>query len=83
MNLRNRIEKLEEANRPPIEPEPLRVIRMVVSPGDGATAAICGDKQIDRNEGEQDGTFRMRAIKAFNRGFSGPCVQYADGDEDI
>lgn len=83
MNLRNRIEKLEEASRPPIEPEPLRVIRMVVSPGDGITAAICGDRQIERNDSEREADFQIRAAKAFNRAFNGPCVQSVDGDEDI
>lgn len=81
--LLKRIEKLEEANRPPVEPEPLRVIRMVISPGDGVTAAICGDRQIDRNDDEQEADFQVRASKAFNRAFNGPCVQSVDGDEDI
>lgn len=81
--LLKRIEKLEEANRPPPEPEPLLIIRMVVDPEAGATSAICHGKQINRQEGENDGAFRERACKVFNRSFNGPCVEFGDLDEDI
>lgn len=81
--LLKRIEKLEEANRPPPEVEALRIIRLVVSPEEGITSAICGGGEIERREGEQEGVFQMRAAKEFNRAFNGPCAQSVDGDEDI
>lgn len=81
--LLKRIEKLEEATRPPPVVEPLRIIRLVVAPNEGVTAALCGGRQIERREGEQDVDFRLRAAKTFNRAYAGPCVEAVDGDEDI
>lgn len=81
--LLKRIEKLEEANRPPPKVEPIRIIRLFVEPKLGATSSACGDMEIDRNEGEGEEEFRLRAHRTFNVSFKGPCVQAFDGDEDI
>ncbi|UCV01737.1 hypothetical protein [Dechloromonas denitrificans] len=81
--LLKRIEKLEAANRPPLELEPMRIIRMIVDPKAGPTSALCGGQQINRQAGETDSAFRERASREFNRAFNGPCVESVDGDEKI
>ncbi len=81
--LLKRIEKLEEANRPPAPMEALRMIRVIVDPGAGATSALCGGQMINREADESESAFRERACRQFNQEFNGPCVQSVDGDEDI
>lgn len=81
--LLKRIEKLEATNRPPPAIEALRIIRVIVDPGTGATSAICDGQTIHRKADETESAFRERACREFNLSLNGPCVQSVDGDEEI
>lgn len=81
--LMKRIEKLEQANRPPPPMEALRIIRVVIDSDAGATSALCGGQTIHRKADETESAFRDRACREFNRVFNGPCVEFVDGDEEI